>query len=105
MEILINNKKFNLDVADTFAKKLIGLMGKKDINKGMLFPKTRSIHTFFMRDNIDIIMINKDNIVVYFKKNLKKNKIVIKKEAYHTIELPKDSINYLNIGDKLTIIS
>ena len=105
MEILINNKKFNLDVANSFTKRLIGLMGKKEITKGIFFPKTKSIHTFFMRDNIDIIMINKDNIVVYFKKNLKKNKIIIKKEAYHTIELPKDSINNLNIGDKLTIIS
>ena len=105
MEILINNKKFNLDVANSFTKRLFGLMGKKEINNGIFFPKTRSIHTFFMRDNIDIIMINKDNIVVYFKKNLKKNKIVIKKEAYHTIELPKDSINNLNIGDKLTVIS
>ncbi len=105
MEILINNKKFNLDVANSFTKRLFGLMGKKEITKGIFFPKTKSIHTFFMRDNIDIIMINKDNIVVYFKKNLKKNKIIIKKEAYHTIELPKDSINNLNIGDKLTIIS
>ena len=105
MEILIKNKKFNLEVANSFTKRLIGLMGKKEINNGIFFPKTRSIHTFFMRDNIDIIMINKDNIVVYFKKNLKKNKIIIKKEAYHTIELPKDSISNLNIGDKLTIKS
>ena len=105
MEIIIDNKVFNLDVANSFLKKFIGLMGKKEISKGLFFPKTRSIHTFFMRDNIDIIMINKDNEIVYLKKNLKRNKIVIKKEAYHTIELPKNSINNLNIGDKLTIIS
>ena len=104
MEILINNKKFNLDIANSFTKKLLGLMCKKNINKGMFFFKTRSIHTFFMKDNIDVIMINKNNIVVYFKKNLKKNKIIIKKEAYHTIELPKNSITKLSIGDKIIII-
>ena len=105
MEILINDQKFNLDIANTFTKRLIGLMGKRNINKGIFFPKTRSIHTFFMKDYIDIIMINKNYKIVYFKKNLKKNKIIIKKEAYHTIELPKDSINNIKIGDKLTIIS
>ena len=103
MEIIINNKKFNVIVADTFFKRFIGLIGKKNINKGMFFPKTKSIHTFFMKDNIDIIMINKDNEVIYFEKNVKKNKIIIKKEAYHTIELPKDSLTNINIYDKLII--
>ena len=103
MEIIINNKKFNVIVADTFFKRFIGLIGKKNINKGMFFPKKKSIHTFFMKDNIDIIMINKDNEVIYFEKNVKKNKIIIKKEAYHTIELPKDSLTNINIYDKLII--
>ena len=105
MEIVINKEKFNLDIADTFYKRLIGLMGKRNINKGMFFHKTRSIHTFFMKDSIDIIMINKNNIVIYIGKNISKNKIIIKKEAYHTIELPKNSIKNICIGDKLTINS
>ncbi len=89
MEIIINNQKFNVEIANTFKKRLIGLMGKRDIQKGLFFPKTHSIHTFFMKDNIDIIMIDKKNNIVYYKKNLKKNKILIKRKAYHTIELPK----------------
>ena len=103
MEIIINNQKFNVDIANTFYKKFIGLMGKKEIKKGLFFPKTKSIHTFFMKQDIDIIMINKDNKVVYYFKNLPKCKIIIKKEAYHTIELPKNSIKDINIGDKLII--
>jgi len=103
MEIVINNKKFNLDIANTFYKRLIGLMGKKDIKKGMFFPKTRSIHTFFMKDNIDIIMIDKNNNIVYYEKNVKKNKIIIKKHAHGTIELPKNSLNNINNIKKVII--
>ena len=103
MNIVINNKKFNVDVADTFKKRLFGLMGKKNITKGIFFPKTRSIHTFFMKENIDIVMINKNNIVIYYQKNVNKNKIIIKKKAYHTIELPSNSLSNINIGDKLII--
>ena len=105
MEIIINDKLFNLETANTFKKRLIGLMGKKNIRKGIFFPKTNSIHTFFMKEEIDIIMINKKNEVIYYKKNFKKNRIIIKKEAYNTIELPKNSIINLKIGDKLTIKS
>ncbi len=103
MEIIINNQKFNVDIANTFKKRLIGLMGKKDIQKGLFFPKTRSIHTFFMKDNIDIIMIDKNNNIIYYKKNFKKNKIIIKRKAYHTIELPKNSIHNINLNNKIII--
>ena len=103
MEIIINNQKFNVLVADTFKKKLFGLMGKKNIKTGMFFPKTKSIHTFFMKETIDIIMIDKNNNVVYYQKNVPKRKIIIKKEAYHTIELPRNSLNNINVHDKLTI--
>ncbi len=103
MRIVINNHKFNVDVADSFRKKLFGLMGKKNIKVGMFFPKTRSIHTFFMKEDIDIIMIDKNNQVVYFEKNLKKRRIRIKKKAYHTIELPSNSLNNININDRLII--
>ena len=103
MKIIINNEIFNLDIANTFYKRFIGLMNKKDIHKGIFFPKTKSIHTFFMKDNIDVIMIDKDNKIVYYKKNLSKNKIIIKRNAYHTIELPKNSINNIKINDQIII--
>ena len=103
MKIIINKQEFNVDVADTFKKRLIGLMGKKNIKKGLFFPKTRSIHTFFMKEKIDIIMINKDNLVVYYAKNFPRYRLLIKKKAYHTIELPHNSLNAININDKLTL--
>lgn len=103
MKISVNKEEFNVEVANTFKKRLLGLIGRKNIKEGLYFPKTNSIHTFFMKEPIDIIMINKENRVVYIKKNLQKNKIIIKKKAYHTIELPNNSIKNININDKLTI--
>ena len=103
MEIKINNQKFNVDVADSLIKRFFGLMGKKNIQKGMFFPKTRSIHTFFMKEKIDVIMIDKNNNIIFFYLNMPKNKILIKKKAYHTIELPSNSLKNIKINDKLTI--
>lgn len=105
MEIIIDNKKINVDVADTFYKRLVGLMGKKEIKRGLLFPKTSSIHTFFMKEVIDVVMLDKEYKILYLKKNVKKNRIIIKRKPYYTIELPKNSLNNIHIGDKLTIIS
>ena len=101
MEIIINNQKFNVEVANTFLKKLTGLMFKKNIQKGLIFLKTGSIHTFFMFEKIDVIMLDKDGFVIYFQKNVKKNSIIIKRKAYYTSELPINSIHKLNIGDRI----
>ena len=99
MKIIINKQIFNVEMANTFFKRLIGLMGKKNIQKGLFFPKTKSIHTFFMKEEIDVIMLNKDNKIIYLKKNLTRNKIVIRKKAYHTIELPQNSLHNVQIND------
>ena len=103
MKIIVNEQKFYVNIADTFKKRLFGLMGKKNIKTGLFFPKTRSIHTFFMKETIDIIMVDKNNVVICYKQNFPKWKILIKKKAYHTIELPHNSLHNININDKLTI--
>ena len=101
MEIMINKQKFNVCVANTFWKRFTGLMFKRNIKNGLFFPKTNSIHTFFMREDIDVIMLDKEGFIVYCQKNVKKNKIIIKRKAHSTIELPSNSINKLKIGDKV----
>lgn len=97
MKVIINNKEINLIEAKTFYTRLKGLMFKKNIQEGIFFPKCNSIHTFFMKEPIDLIMVDKAFNVVLIKKNLKKNKIIYKKEAYHTIELPFNSMKDLSL--------
>ena len=65
MYLKTNNKTYEIIIADTFYKRLTGLIGQKNINFGMLFPKCNSIHTYFMKENIDIIGLDKNNEVIY----------------------------------------
>ncbi len=70
-----------------FKDRLLGLMFKDKITP-LCFPKCHSIHTFFMKRPIDVIMTNKDNKVIAIYKNTSKNKIIINKKAYYVYELP-----------------
>ena len=51
-------------IAKTFKDKLLGLMFQKNINYGLYFPNVNKIHTFFMKEPIDIIGLDKNMIVV-----------------------------------------
>jgi len=88
--------------AKTFKQRLIGLMFKKNFNYGLLFKNCNSIHTFFMKENIDVVMTDKNNKVLYIKKNMKKNRIILpKKGVYNTYEFPANFIKDIKINDKL----
>ena len=70
-------------------------MFSKEIKYALLFNKCNSIHTFFMKCNIDVIMCDKDNNIIYYFNNLGKNKVILpKKGVYKTIELP---VGYFNV--------
>lgn len=103
MEIIIDNKKIKIYKAFNFYKALKGFMFKKNIDYGLIF-KTSSIHTFFMKENIDIIQTDKKYNILRIYKNLPKNKIIWpKKNIYYTFELPVNSINNIKEKDRLII--
>ena len=87
--------------AKTYMQKLTGLMGKKNINYGMFFPGVSSIHTFFMKESIDVIGLNDAMIVTSIYENVSPNKILILKNASHTLELPKGESKRYHIGQKV----
>ena len=87
MKIIVDNKEIELIYANTFFKRLKGLMFKKNIDY-CLRIKTNCIHTMFMKKNIDIIMTDKYNNILYIFNNIKKNKFIIKKNVYYTYEFP-----------------
>lgn len=79
--------------AKTFKERLFGLMFKKNINHGLLFKNCKSIHTFFMVEEIDVIATDKDDNVIKKYKNLKPWKILIAPKGTKNIyELPKNTI-------------
>ena len=95
MKLIYEEKEINLYECKTFYKRLMGFMFKKNIDYALVFNKCNSIHTFFMKENIDVIMCDKENNILYFYKNLKKNKVILpKKNVYKVYETPS---NYFNI--------
>ncbi len=84
--------------ATTFFQKLKGLMFKKNFNY-ILKLKTNGVHTFFMKTNIDIVLTNKNDKVLYIYRNVKPNKIIWpKKGIKYTYEMPCNKIK-IKIND------
>lgn len=95
MRLLYLDRDIEIIDCKNFFSRLMGFMFRKDINHALLFNNCNSIHTFFMRKNIDVIMCDKDNTILYYFNNLSKNRIILpKKKVYKTIELP---VNYFDI--------
>lgn len=95
MKLIYNNKGIELIECKTFFQRLKGFMFTKNINKCLLFNHCNSVHTMFMRKNIDIIMCNSNNEIKYIYKNIPKNKIIWpKKNISKVYELPVNYFEY-----------
>ncbi len=89
-----------MKICQSFKDRLIGNMFKNDIID-MCFPKCNSVHTFFTKKPIDIIMTDKDYNVLYVFKYIKPYRIILpKKGAYYTFEFKVNKYNY-KIKDKV----
>ena len=91
--------------AKNFKDKLIGLMFKKNINYGILFYNCKSIHTFFMKENIDVILLDKNNKILKINRDIKPNRILIFKTKKRTniLELPSNSSKSFKINQIIDI--
>ena len=91
--------------ANTFFRRLKGLMGKKDIDFALLFCNLNDsgIHTHFMRFDIDVYFLD-ENQVVFEKASLKPWKFYRpENQAKFILETKKDVLK-IEIGDKLDFI-
>lgn len=101
MTLNTNKKSYPIVIASSFLKRLFGLMGKKEIDYGMLFPKCNSIHTFFMKENIDVVGLDENNEVIYKYENLPKNKIIkinYDRKKTSILELPQNASSKIKVG-------
>lgn len=103
MRLLYNNKDIDLYNCKSFFSRFKGFMMEKNINRALLFDKCNSIHTFFMKENIDVIMCDKDNNILYYYKDLGKNKVILpKKNVRKVFETPSNYFD-IEIGKKMII--
>ncbi len=94
---MVKNRSKNTVVAEKIIPKsafgkISGLMFKKD-SEAIVFKTRFGIHTFFLNFPIDLIILDKNNIVAITKKSVKPNRIIIWNPKYNTVlELPEKSI-------------
>lgn len=67
-----NNPSLHIEAADTFTKRFMGLMGRKDLSPGygLLLSPCSSIHMCFMRFAIDAIYLDKNYKIIKIVRNL-----------------------------------
>lgn len=97
--------KVKIIYANNFFKRFKGLMLKKDIDFVMLFTNLTdsSIHTFFMKFEIDVYFLD-NNKNVFEKASIKPWKFYKpKNKAKYILETKKDLLK-IKIGDELEFI-
>lgn len=97
-----------VEIADTFLKRLVGLMGKRSLvpGEGLFLPQVTSIHTFFMRFPIDVVFLDGQGVVVRIEKALPPFRIAMGgRNARATLELPVTPTDATAIapGDRLIL--
>lgn len=97
----------NVVLADRFFLRLKGLMGKSKIedSDGLLIRPCNSVHTFFMKFNLDIAFVDENFMVVEVYRDLAPNKLSkIYKKSKFVIEGKAGSLSKLNKGDEIKIV-
>lgn len=98
----------DLKVADKYFSRLRGLIGTRSLPKGsgLIIEPCNSIHMFFMKYPIDVIFLDKDNVVLHVINGIKPwNISQVVKQARKVIELPEGTIKASGVdaGDILLL--
>ena len=92
-------------VADTTARRLRGLLGKRDLARGsgILLRPAWSIHTAFMRFPIDVVFLDPDQVVIKIVPELRSFKTAGCRGAREIVELRAGEAERrgLQIGDRV----
>lgn len=91
----------NVWVPKTQMQRIIGLIGitKLPYNSGVLLPKCRWIHTYFMKLSIDCVGLCCDGNVISIKRNVTSMKIVrFSSNVDSILELRAGSLDLLGVG-------
>jgi uncharacterized protein len=92
-------------VADRPWTRMRGLLGRSGLNEGegMLFPRTGSVHTMFMRFAIDVVFLDAEMAVLSVHEAVPAWRAVVQRGAKVTLELPAGEASRVGIasGDRL----
>jgi uncharacterized protein len=93
-----------VEVANTFYKRLKGLLGKTNIENNyalIIFP-CKGIHTVFMKFPIDLIVLNNEKKVIHKYRNIEPFRMINGTNEWHyVIECHSDQSKEVEINDLL----
>jgi uncharacterized protein len=94
-------------LAESFIARLAGYMfRKKPHHRAIMFNPCNSIHTFFMRFDIDVLFLNTNMEIVKKVERLKPGKSVMPvKGAKYVIESEPGAFKYFEVGDRINMNS
>jgi uncharacterized protein len=76
-----------VDVADTFAKRLVGLAFSRR-RRALLLPRTRSVHTFGMRYALDLHWLDAEGRTIRVDRNVRPGRVRTCRGARQVLEVP-----------------
>lgn len=92
------------DVADTFFTRFRGLMGQSPIERPLWIAPCADIHTFCMKEPIDVVFLSREGKVLRIIEAMPKNKMSgAVKGAYSVLELPAYALRKLDCMEMSTI--
>lgn len=99
----------NLETANSFFKRLKGLLGRKDLSNdsALIIRRCNSIHTFFMQFPLDVIFLDKKFRIKKLFLNVEPHQIIFPVfGASSVIEMKAGALQKSNaqIGDQLNVV-
>jgi uncharacterized protein len=92
-------------VAESFAARMRGLLGRRALpaREGMLIRRESSVHTFFMRFAIDVVFLDREEVVVGIEPSLSPWKTAGRRGAKAVVELAAGECERrgVQVGDRL----
>lgn len=101
-----SNIIYDVFIADSFITRLSGYMLRvKPHYNAIIIKPCNSIHTFFMKFNLDILFLDKDMNVIKKFENVKCGKFILPvKNATSVVEAKAGKFTEIIEGDKIIII-
>ena len=94
-------------VAETFAMRLRGLLGRRSLEdgEGMLIRRESSVHTFFMRFAIDVVFLDSELRVLRVDPNVGPWRLTACRGARSVLELGagEAAARGLSVGDRIEL--
>ena len=95
----------SVEIARTRRTRRRGLLGRDhlDAAAALILEPCASVHTFFMRFNIDVVFVNRGGYAVKIVENLPPWRMALSLRAHAVIEMAAGSVrrHHVAVGDRL----